>query len=70
MRCFFMRNGHIAGVEELPTDLDDAAAVRMARELFGREKAKGAYDGFEVWRLARFIYRWTEDRNPERRTHD
>jgi hypothetical protein len=30
MRCFFMRSGHIAGVEELP-GLSDEEAVAKAR---------------------------------------
>jgi len=33
MRCYFMRGGHIFGVEELP-NLSDSAAVEKAMALF------------------------------------
>jgi hypothetical protein len=54
MRCYFMRNGHIAGVEELP-GLSDEEAVQKGRELFEARKVQSAFDGFEVWRLAEML---------------
>jgi len=54
MRCYFMRSGHIAGVEELP-GLSDEEAIAKSRELFYERKPKFAYDGFEVWKLDRMI---------------
>jgi hypothetical protein len=54
MRCFFMKNGHIAAVEFLSRD-DDPGRIAEAAALF---QAKGqGMDGFEVWEGARFVYR-------------
>jgi hypothetical protein len=47
MRCYFLRNGRIAGVEILPPELSDEDAIARARTLFS--KRKGPFDGFEVW---------------------
>lgn len=59
MRCYFMKDGRISGVEFL-TKNADAERVEEAREIFHRlGKAKGA-DGFEVWDGARFVYRFPE----------
>lgn len=49
MRCYFMRNGHIAAVEELP-GLSDEEAVRKGRELFEARRKQDRFDGFEVWK--------------------
>jgi hypothetical protein len=54
MRCYFMRDGHIAGVEEMPS-LTDEEAVQKARSLFAARKDKFKFDGFEVWELARVV---------------
>jgi hypothetical protein len=54
VQCFFMRAGHIAGVEELP-GLSDEEAVAKSRDLFAARRSKFAYDGFEVWKLSRMI---------------
>lgn len=60
MRCYFMRNGHIAGVEFLDEATDEAQIAR-ARELFAQKGAAKSADGFEVWDGARFLYRYPED---------
>jgi hypothetical protein len=55
MRCYFLRNGHIAGVEILPPELSDKDAIARAHALSA--KRKGPFDGFEVWDRARFVFR-------------
>jgi hypothetical protein len=57
MRCFFMRSGHIAGVEELP-GLSDEEAVEKGRQLFDARKVEFSYDGFEVWKLAQVLIQY------------
>jgi hypothetical protein len=52
MRCYLMRQGHIASVRELP-GLDDATAIEFSRNIF--EKHRDQYDGFEVWELSRMV---------------
>ena len=54
MRCYFMRSGHIEGVEELP-GLSDAEAIEKCRQMFEERKASSQYDGFEVWQLSRKV---------------
>jgi hypothetical protein len=56
MRCYFMRRGHIAGVEPIPGLSSEETLVR-ARELFAERQEAHGYDGFEVWDLARFLFR-------------
>ncbi len=64
MRCYFMRQGHIDGVEFL-TSTDDEGRIAEARKLFKTSsKARGA-DGFEVWEGSRFIYRFPPDPQPK-----
>lgn len=59
MRCYFMKDGHIAGVEFLKAT-EDEGRIAESRELFdSRAKPRGA-DGFEVWDGPRFIYRYPE----------
>jgi hypothetical protein len=53
MRCYLLRDGHIAGVEMLPLGLSDEDAVARAHTL--SSKRKGPFDGFEVWDRARFV---------------
>jgi hypothetical protein len=57
MRCYFMRGGHIAGVEAIP-GLPDDETVRRTRELFEERRQSFAYDGFEVWDLARMVFQY------------
>jgi hypothetical protein len=58
MRCFFMRNGHIGGVEELP-GLSDDEAIAKGRELFEHRKAQ-KFDGFEIWERSRMLIQYPE----------
>jgi hypothetical protein len=52
MRRFFIRAGHIAGVEML-ADLPDQDAIARAHLLFSERKA--LFEGFEVWDRARVV---------------
>jgi hypothetical protein len=47
MLCYFLRDGHIAGVEMLPLGLSDEDAITRAHTLSSKRKAP--FDGFEVW---------------------
>jgi hypothetical protein len=58
MRCYFMRNGHIVSVEEMP-GLSDEEAVAKGRHLF-EERAPQGFDGFEVWDRARMLIQYPE----------
>jgi len=67
MRCYFMRAGHIAGVEAIP-GLSDEETVKRARELFEENRQSYAYDGFEVWDLPRVVFQYptpTDDKARE-----
>jgi hypothetical protein len=67
MRCYFMRAGHIAGVEAISGFSDDET-IRRARELFEQRRDTFAYDGFEVWDLARVVFQYptpTDDKARE-----
>jgi hypothetical protein len=55
MRCYFMRAGHIVGVELLG-GLSDEEAIEKSHQLFAATR-KGEFDGFELWNLARVILR-------------
>lgn len=55
MRCYFLCNNRIAGVEVLPLGLSDEEAVVRAHTV--ASKRKGPIDSFEVWDRARFIFR-------------
>ena len=46
MRCYFMRDGHIEAVEELP-GLADEEAIAKAHALFSERKH--VFEGFELW---------------------
>jgi hypothetical protein len=54
VRCYFVRKGRIAGVEEMP-GLTDDEAVQKSRRLFKANRDKFEFDGFEVWDLARIV---------------
>ena len=62
MRCYFMRDGHIAAVEVL-TDASDTAAIREADALFAERKDKDKFAGYEVWDRARFVHRFPANGN-------
>jgi hypothetical protein len=54
MRCFFLRNGHVAAVEML-SGLSDEAAIAKAHLLFSDRSEH--LDGFEVCERARVVFR-------------
>jgi hypothetical protein len=54
MLCYFLREGHIAGVEILPPGLSDEDAIARVHRL--SLKRKGPFDGFEVSDHARFVW--------------
>ncbi len=54
MRCYFLIDGHIAGIEML-TGLSDRDAVTKARLLFSERRIP--FDGYEVWDQTRFVFR-------------
>ena len=51
--CYFLRDGHIAGVEMMSFGLSDEGAIARAHVLLS--KRRGPLDGFEVWDRARFV---------------
>jgi hypothetical protein len=57
MRCYFMRDGHIEAVEELP-GLSDEQAIARAHALYAERKH--LFEGFELWDRARVIIRHPE----------
>ncbi len=56
MRCYFIKDGHIAGARELP-DLLDQDVLEQIKTAF--EDERGSYDTFEVWEQARVVYQHT-----------
>jgi len=62
MRCYFVRAGHIAGVEML-TGLSDKDAIAKALLLFSERRPH--FDEVEVWDQTRFIFRHPDaDKKP------
>ena len=57
MRCYFMRDGHIAAVEELPGLADDEA-IAKAHALFAERRH--SFEGFELWERSRVLIRHPE----------
>jgi hypothetical protein len=55
MRCYFLNDGHIAGVEILPPGISDKDAIARAHVL--SLKRKGPFDSFEVWHRNRMVFR-------------
>jgi hypothetical protein len=55
MQCYFLRNGHLAGVEMLPPGSSDGDAIARAHVL--SSKRKGPLDGFEIWDGGRAVLR-------------
>jgi hypothetical protein len=53
MRAYFLRNGRIRHVVELP-NMTDEEAVKQAKALFVGWTSK--YDAFEVWERTRRIH--------------
>jgi hypothetical protein len=55
MLCYFLRDGHLAGVEMLPLGLSDESAIAKAA---GRlAKRNGPFTALEVWDGARLVLR-------------
>ena len=54
MKCYFLCNGHLAGVEVLPLGLSDEGAIAKAHAQSA--KRKGIFDGLEVWDGARCVF--------------
>ena len=55
MRCYFLRNNKIEGVELLSPGPDEAL-IQQVKALF-QAHANQNYDGFEVWETRRLVYR-------------
>jgi hypothetical protein len=60
MRCYFMRNGHIASVEVLEGVSDDTAAIKLGSASFLKRLREG-FEGFEIWERDRIVFRYPED---------
>lgn len=60
MRCYFMRNGHIAAVEVLEEGSDDKAAIKQGSALFVARLRQG-FEGFEIWDRERVVFRYPEE---------
>jgi hypothetical protein len=58
MRCYFMRHGHIANVEAIPDLSDEETVMRTWKLFIEKQKAQLAYDGFEVWGLAKVVFQY------------
>jgi hypothetical protein len=54
MQCYFMRDGHIEAVEELP-GVSEEEAITKAHALFSERKQH--FEGFELWDRARVLIR-------------
>jgi hypothetical protein len=54
MRCYFVKDGRIVAHKEL-LGLPDQEAIEIGRSIFN--ESAGSYDGFEVWKDHRSIYR-------------
>jgi hypothetical protein len=55
MRCYFLRDNRMAGVEILPLGLSDEDAIARAHTLYSERK--GPFEGFEVWDRVRFAFK-------------
>ena len=55
MPCYFLRDGHVAGVEMLPFGLSDEGAIARTRTLCS--KRKGPLNGLELWDHGRMVFR-------------
>ena len=62
MRCYFIRNDHVVGVDMLPPGLSDQVAIAAAHKLSA--KRKGPIDGFEVWDGARLVIKHSAQSAP------
>ncbi len=55
MRVYFMKAGHIAGVEFLHQSTDEGR-ISEAEKLFAAKGKTAGAEGFEVWDGPRFVY--------------
>jgi hypothetical protein len=55
MRCYFMRGGHIEGYVPLQDGSDEELIEQGMTEFLTADR--GRFDGFEVWRKERCLYR-------------
>jgi hypothetical protein len=69
MRCFFMKNGRICGVEYLQ-ETADGRRIAEARELFETRGLPIGAEGFEVWDGTRFVYRFVSEGTPDNAVED
>ena len=54
MRLYFMKGGHISGVEaDALQGLSDEQTIEKGRELFAAREDQ--FDGFEVWQGTRMV---------------
>ena len=61
MRCYFLKGGHIAAVEQLE-QASDQECIAYCQKLFDLNgKPRGA-DAYEIWDGPRFICRYPEDK--------
>ena len=60
MRCYFMKNGHIAAVEVLEEGIEDGAAIKVGGVLF-LARIRDGFEGFEIWDRERVVFRYPED---------
>jgi hypothetical protein len=61
MRCYFIKNAHIVGVEDL-SGSTDKEAIEKAHALFA-DRADNP-DGFEVWELSRIVWQQPKPETP------
>ena len=57
MRCYFMRDGNIESVKELP-GLADHEVIAKAHALFSERRR--SFEGFELWDRSRVLIRHPE----------
>jgi hypothetical protein len=62
VRCYFIRKGHVVGVEMLSPGLSEQDAIARAHKL--SVKRKGPIDGFEVWDGARLVIKCSVPSSP------
>jgi hypothetical protein len=63
MRCYFLKDDHIAAGEYLEKS-EDLGLVAQARSLFEARGAPRGAEAFEVWDGPRFVYRYPEIPSP------
>jgi hypothetical protein len=57
MQCYFMRDGHIEAVQELP-GVSEEEAIAKAHALFSERRH--SFEGFELWDRSRVLVRHPE----------